>query len=73
MSIPKGTLLLSLEQTYLEQREKNRQVRVSKFTQKPHQYHAGDLFDIETLILDLAEHPRHLIPNLAPTTGYWSH
>ena len=30
------------------------------------QYDAGDLFDIETYILDLAEHAIHLIPNLAP-------
>ena len=57
---------LRAQQTYIEQREKNRQVRVSKFTQKPQQYHAGDLYDIETHILDLAKHARHLIPNLAP-------
>ena len=60
---------LRARQTYLEQREKNRQVRVRKFAQKPHQYHAGDLFDIEMLNLDLAEHARHLIPNLAPLVG----
>ena len=60
---------LHARQVYLEQQEKNRQVRVGKFSQKPHQYHAGDLFDIETLILDLAEHARHLIPNLAPLVG----
>ena len=60
---------LRARQAYLEQREKHRQVRVSKFTQKPHQYHAGDLFDIEPLILDLAEHARHLIPSLAPLVG----
>ena len=45
---------LRARQAYLEQQKKNRQVRVSKFAQKPHQYHAGDLFDIETVILDLA-------------------
>ena len=39
---------------------------MAKFSLKLHQYHAGDLFDIEMLILDLAEHARHLIPNLAP-------
>ena len=46
-------------QTYLEQWEKNRQVRVSKFTQKPHQYYTGDLYYIETHILDLPEHIRN--------------
>ena len=56
-------------QAYLEQQERNRQVRVSKFAQKPHQYHAGDLFDIETLILDLADHARNLIPSLVPLVG----
>ena len=60
---------LRARQVYLEQREKDRRIRVAKFSQKPHQYHAGDLFDIETLILDLAEHARHLIPNLAPLVG----
>ena len=39
---------------------------MSSFSNKIAQYHAGDLFDIETYILDLAEHARHLIPNLAP-------
>ena len=42
---------------------------MSKFKAKSYQYHAGDLFDIEMLILDLAEHARHLIPNLAPLVG----
>ena len=42
---------------------------MAKFNLKPYQYHAGDLFDIEMLILDLAEHARHLIPNLAPLVG----
>ena len=37
--------------------------------EKPHQYHAGDLFDIETFVLDLAQHARHLIPSLAPLVG----
>ena len=57
---------LRARQVYLDQWEKDRQNRVAKLSLKPAQYHAGDLFDIETLILDLAEHARHLIPNLAP-------
>ena len=60
---------LRARQTYIEQQEKNRQVRVSKFRQKPQQYHAGDLFHIETHILDLTEHARNLIPNLVPLVG----
>ena len=60
---------LRARQSYLEQQERQRQVRVSKFIQKPHQFHTGDLFDIETLILDLAQHARHLIPSLAPLVG----
>ena len=50
---------LRARQVYIDQREKDRQVRLSKFKNKVYQYHAGDLFDIETHILDLAEHPRH--------------
>ena len=42
---------------------------MAKFKIKPYQYHAQDLFNIEKLILDLAEHARHLIPNLAPLVG----
>ena len=42
---------------------------MSTFSNKIAQYHAGDLFDIETYILDLTEHARHLIPNLAPLVG----
>ena len=63
------TVELRARQYYLEQHEKNRQVRVGKFTQKAQQYHAGDSYDIETHALDLAEHARHLIPNLAPLVG----
>ena len=37
---------LRARQSYLEQQERQRQVRVSKFVQKPHQFHASDLFDI---------------------------
>ena len=57
---------LRARQNYIEQREKDRQTRVSKFKLKPYQYHCGDLFDIEMHLLDLAEHARHLVPNLAP-------
>ena len=60
---------LRAQQDYLERREKLRHDRVSKFLQRPHQFHAGDLFDIETFILNLAQHARHLIPNLAPLVG----
>ena len=42
---------------------------MGKFKTKAYQYHAGDLFDIETHIMDLAEHARHLIPNLVPLVG----
>ena len=60
---------LRARQAYLEQQERQRLIRISKFTQKPHQFHAGDLFDIKTFILDLAQHARHLIPSLAPLVG----
>ena len=63
------TVELRARQYYLEQREKTRQIRVGKFQQKAQQYHAGDLYDMETHTLDLAEHARHLIPNLAPLVG----
>ena len=49
---------LRARQVYIDQREKDRRVRLSKFKIKPYQYHAGDLFDIETHILDLAEHAK---------------
>ena len=42
---------------------------MGKFKVKSYQYHCGDLFDIETHILDLTEHARHLVPNLAPLVG----
>ena len=42
---------------------------MGKFKVKSYQYHCGDLFDIETHMLDLAEHARHLVPNLAPLVG----
>merc|ERR1712112_543136 len=49
-------------QIYIEQRERDRITRICKF-------HCADLFDIETHILDLADHVRHLVPNLAPLVG----
>ena len=60
---------LHARQIYIDQREKDRRTRISKFKLKPYQYHCGDLFDIETHILDLAEHARHLVPNLGPLVG----
>merc|ERR1712002_907411 len=56
-------------QNYIEQRERDRTTRIDKFKMKPYQIHCADLFDIETHILDLAEHVRHLVPNLAPLVG----
>ena len=60
---------LCARQIYVEQREKDRRTRISKFKVKPYKYHCSDLFDIETHILDLTEHARHLVPNLAPLVG----
>ena len=60
---------LCARQVYIDQREKDRRTRICKFKLKPNQYHCGDLFDIETPLLDLAEHARHLVPNLAPLIG----
>merc|ERR1711895_328619 len=57
---------LRSRQGYIDQREKDRRTRISKFKLKPYQYHCGDLFDIETHILDLTQHARHLVPNLVP-------
>ena len=56
-------------QNYIEQRERDRRTRIDKFHQLPCKFHCADLFDIETHILDLAEHVRHLVPNLAPLVG----
>ena len=56
-------------QNYIEQRERDRITRIAKFQQQPCKFHCADLFDIETHILDLAEHVRHLVPNLAPLVG----
>ena len=56
-------------QNYIEQQERDRTSRIEKFALKPYQIHCADLFDIETHILDLAEHVWHLVPNLAPLVG----
>ena len=56
-------------QNYIEQRERDRKTRIAKFKLKPYQIHCGNLFDIETHILDLTKHVRHLVPNLAPLVG----
>ena len=58
---------VNTQESTLNQRDKDRQFRVNTFANKVTQYHAGDLFDID--IKDLAEHARHLIPNLAPLVG----
>ena len=60
---------LCARQVYIDQREKDRRVRLGKFKIKPYQYHCGDLFDIEMHIVDIAEHAKHLVPNLAPLVG----
>merc|ERR1711873_221592 len=56
-------------QIYIEQRERDRVSRIAKFQQAACKFHCADLFDIETHILDLAKHVRHLVPNLAPLVG----
>ena len=56
-------------QLYIEQRERDRVSRIAKFQQATVKFHCADLFDIETHILDLADHVRHLVPNLAPLVG----
>merc|ERR1712121_65983 len=56
-------------QIYIEQRERDRVSRIAKFQQAACKFHCADLFDIETHILDLADHVRHLVPNLAPLVG----
>ena len=45
---------------WLNQRENERKFHVAAFTDKVAQYHAGDLFDIQSLCLDIAEHARVL-------------
>jgi len=56
-------------QIYIEQRERDRASRIAKFPQAVAKFHCADLFDLETQILDLADHVRHLVPNLAPLVG----
>merc|ERR1712121_489428 len=56
-------------QIYIEQRERDRASRIAKFPQATTKFHCADLFDMETQILDLADHVRHLVPNLAPLVG----
>ena len=51
---------VNLRQCQLNQRENERKFRVASFTDKVAQYHAGDLFDIQSLCLDIAEHARVL-------------
>ena len=57
------------QQVHLNQREKDRCFHVATFSNKAAQYHAGDLFDIEMCVMDLAEHAKVLAPNLAPILG----
>merc|ERR1712121_27489 len=56
-------------QIYIEQRERDRMSRIAKFAHATTKFHCADLFDMETQILDLADHVRHLVPNLAPLVG----
>merc|ERR1711873_378387 len=56
-------------QIYIEQRERDRVSQIAKFPQANTKFHCADLFDMETQILDLADHVRHLVPNLAPLVG----
>merc|ERR1711873_115348 len=56
-------------QIYIEQRERDRVSRIAKFGHATTKFHCADLFDMETHILDLADHVRHLVPNLAPLVG----
>merc|ERR1711954_502681 len=53
----------------IEQRERDRASRIAKFPQANTKFHCADLFDMETQILDLADHVRHMVPNLAPLVG----
>jgi len=56
-------------QIYIEQGERDRVSRIAKFAHASTKFHCADLFDMETHILDLADHVRHLVPNLAPLVG----
>ena len=56
---------LTARQEHLSQQEKDRRFCVTVFSNKIAQYHAGDLFDIKMCFMDLAEHAKVLVPNLA--------
>merc|ERR1712082_156938 len=43
-------------QNYIEQRERDRVSRIAKFAHATTKFHCADLFDMETHILDLADH-----------------
>ena len=60
---------LNSRQFQLTQREKDRCFHVGAFSIKATQYHAGDLFDIQSVTLDIAEHAKVLAPNLALNFG----
>merc|ERR1712002_439400 len=60
---------IQARQIYIEQRERDRITRIARFQQQACKFHCADLFDIETHILDLAEHFWHLVPNMAPLVG----
>merc|ERR1712240_562454 len=63
------SLCIFARQIYIEQRERDRVSRIAKFAHANTKFHCADLFDMETHILDLADHVRHLVPNLAPLVG----
>ena len=56
-------------QVHLNQREKDRCFNVLVLSNKAAQYHAEDLFDIETCCMDIAKHTKVLAPNLAANVG----
>ena len=55
---------LCSRQNYLNQCKKDRRFCVAAFSNKATQYHAGDLFDIETCAMDISEHAKVLVPSL---------
>ena len=54
----------SSRQALLNQRQKDRRFRVAAFSNKAAQYHAADLFDIETCAMDVSESVKGLAPSL---------
>ena len=60
---------LNSRQFQLTQREKDRQFCVAQFSNKAAQYNAGDLYDIQSVTLNIAEHAKVLAPNLALNFG----